>query len=186
MNNLVFNILERNEKGEKSRKNGYIPCIIYGDDPNKSLSAKLNKKEMVRLLSYPKSSVISLNINGKLKRCIVKEMQKNVFGKIIHIDFQSINKGDLVKLKIPIIFSGQGMLEVKGLLLESFITEIDLQGEPGKFPDNINIDVSNFEQGSQIFVRDLDISDEIILETNKDLAIAKIGYNSNKLYTDII
>ena len=70
------------------------------------------------------------------------------------------------------------MLESKGLLLESFITEIELQGEPGKFPENINVDVSKFEEGSQIFVRDLNISDEIILETNKDLAIAKIGYNN--------
>lgn len=183
MDNLVFNICERNEKGSKVRKNGEIPCIVYGKDHHKSLSAKMTRKEMIRLLGYPKSSVISLNLNGDLQKCIVKEMQQDAFGKIIHIDFQGINRGDLVKLRIPVVFSGQGVLASKNLLLESFITEIELQGEPGKFPENINVDVSKFEEGSQIFVRDLNISDEMILETNRDLAIAKIGYN-NKVSDD--
>ena len=110
MDNLVFNICERSEKGSKVRKNGEIPCIVYGDNHHKSLAAKMTKKEMIRLLRYPKSSIVSLKLNGSLKKCIVKEMQQDPFGKIIHIDFQSINKGDIVKLKIPVNFVGQEVL----------------------------------------------------------------------------
>ena len=51
-----------------------------------------------------KKKIESLKLNGNLKKCIVKEMQQDPFGKIIHIDFQSINKGDVVKLKIPVNF----------------------------------------------------------------------------------
>ena len=29
MDNLVFNVSERTEKGKKARMNGQIPCIIY-------------------------------------------------------------------------------------------------------------------------------------------------------------
>ena len=163
MDDLVFNICERSEKGSKVRKNGEIPCIVYGNDHHKSLSAKITKKEMIRLLRYPKSSVVSLNLNGDFKKCIVKEMQQDAFGKIIHIDFQSINKGDLVKLKI---------------------TEVELQGEPDKFPNNITVDVSKLEEGSQIFIKDLSIPNEIVLESNKDLAVAKIGYNSKNEESD--
>lgn len=181
MDNLVFNVCERSEKGSKVRKSGQIPCIIYENDHHKSLSAKMTRREMIRLLGYPKSSVISLDLNGDLKKCIVKEMQQDAFGKIIHIDFQSVNKGDLVKLKIPVIFVGQESLAANGLLLESFITEVELQGEPGKFPDNITVDVSKLENGNQIFIRDLEIPNEIILESNRDLAIAKIGYSQNKI-----
>ena len=50
MDDLVFNICERSEKGSKVRKNGEIPCIVYGNDHHKSLSAKITKKEMIRLL----------------------------------------------------------------------------------------------------------------------------------------
>ena len=184
MDDLVFNICERSEKGSKVRKNGEIPCIVYGNDHHKSLSAKITKKEMISLLRYPKSSVVSLNLNGDFKKCIVKEMQQDAFGKIIHIDFQSINKGDLVKLKIPISFVGQETLLSKSLLLESFITEVELQGEPDKFPNNITVDVSKLEEGSQIFIKDLSIPNEIVLESNKDLAVAKIGYNSKNEESD--
>ena len=75
MDNLVFNISERCENGKKVRMNGQIPCIIYGRDLNKALSAKITKRELIRLLGYPKSSVVSLNLNGDYKKCIVKEIQ---------------------------------------------------------------------------------------------------------------
>lgn len=184
MDNLVFNICERSEKGSKVRKNGEIPCIVYGDNHHKSLAAKMTKKEIIRLLRYPKSSIVSLKLNGSLKKCIVKEMQQDPFGKIIHIDFQSINKGDIVKLKIPVNFVGQEVLASKNLLLESFITDVELQGEADKFPENLLVDVSNLEEGNQIFIRDLAIPSEMVLESNRDLAMAKISYNSNNKESD--
>lgn len=184
MDNLVFNICERSEKGSKVRKNGEIPCIVYGDNHHKSLAAKMTKKEIIRLLRYPKSSIVSLKLNGSLKKCIVKEMQQDPFGKIIHIDFQSINKGDIVKLKIPVNFVGQEVLASKNLLLESFITDVELQGEADKFPENLLVDVSNLEEGNQIFIRDLAIPSEMVLESNRDLAMAKISYNFNNKESD--
>ena len=184
MDNLVFNICERSEKGSKVRKNGEIPCIVYGDNHHKSLAAKMTKKEMIRLLRYPKRSIVSLKLNGSLKKCIVKEMQQDPFGKIIHIDFQSINKGDIVKLKIPVNFVGEEVLASKNLLLESFITDVELQGEADKFPENLLVDVSNLEEGNQIFIRDLAIPSEMVLESNRDLAMAKISYNSNNKESD--
>ena len=48
-------------------------------------------------------------------------MQQDPFGKVIHIDFQSVSKGEVVKLKIPIVFTGQDVIEANGLLLESFV-----------------------------------------------------------------
>ena len=181
MDNLVFNVSERNEKGKKARMNGQIPCIIYGRDLNKALSAKITKRELIRLLGYPKSSVVSLNLNGDYKKCIVKEMQKDPFGKIIHIDFQSVSKGEVVILKIPIVFTGQDVIEANGLLLESFVTEIELQGEPGTFPENISVDVSKLSQGNQLLVKDLNIPSNMVVETNEYLAVARVGYISNNI-----
>ena len=181
MDNLTFNICERNEKGAIVRKNGEIPGIVYGEDNNKSLSVKMTKRDLIRLLKCPKSSVISLNLNGNLNKCIVKEMQQDTFGKIVHIDFQSIKKGDLVKLKIPVSFVGQEYLASKGLLLESFLSEVELQGEVGKFPENLTVDLRNLEEGSQVLVKDIAIPNEMILETNIDLSVAKISSNINKL-----
>ena len=45
MSNLAFNINERgkNEKAKVLRKNGEIPCIIYGDGLKEALPIKINK-----------------------------------------------------------------------------------------------------------------------------------------------
>lgn len=144
----------------------------------------MSESNNIQLLRYPKSSIVSLKLNGSLKKCIVKEMQQDPFGKIIHIDFQSINKGDIVKLKIPVNFVGEEVLASKNLLLESFITDVELQGEADKFPENLLVDVSNLEEGNQIFIRDLAIPSEMVLESNRDLAMAKISYNSNNKESD--
>ena len=74
MDNLVFNVSERNEKGKKARMNGQIPCIIYGKELKESLLGEITKRELIRLLSCPKSSVISLKLNGAYKKCIVKNV----------------------------------------------------------------------------------------------------------------
>lgn len=174
MEKLLFNVYERLEKGRKVRKHGEIPCVIYGEDSHKTISAKMSKKEMYRMLGYPKSSVISLDLNGDIKKCIVKEIQKDIYGKVAHIDFQCIRKGELVRLRIPLTFVGQGALESKGLLLETFISEVELQGEPSKFPRHIEVDVSQLNSGSQVFVRDLPIPNDVTLDTNEDLSVAKI------------
>ena len=86
MESIAFNISERNEKGKKVRRNGEIPCIVYGEDIHKSTSAKMSKRDVNELLTYPKSSMFSLNLNGKVENCVVKELQKDNFGKVIHID----------------------------------------------------------------------------------------------------
>ena len=174
MDNLVFNVSERNEKGKKARMNGQIPCIIYGNELKESIPGEITKRELIRLLS-------SLKLNGAYKKCIVKEMQQDPFGKVIHIDFQSVSKGEVVKLKIPIVFTGQDVIEANGLLLESFVTEIELQGEPGTFPENISVDVSKLSQGNQLLVKDLNIPSNMVVETNEYLAVARVGYISNNI-----
>ena len=55
------------------------------------------------------------------------------FGKIIHIDFQSISKGELVKLKIPVIFYGQEALEAKRVIYEDHLLMRLNYKEAGKF-----------------------------------------------------
>ena len=54
MDNLVFNVSERNEKGKKARMNGQIPCIIYGNELKESIPGEITKRELIRLLSCPK------------------------------------------------------------------------------------------------------------------------------------
>ena len=175
MQNLVFNVAERNEKGKKVRLNGEIPCIIYGGTLEKSIPCKITQKEMLKLLSSSRNSVLSLNLDGTIEHCVLKEVQRNTFGEIVHLDFQHVNKGDSVKLKVPVNFVGQGNLESKRLLLEVFVSEIQVQGNPEDIPEIIKIDVSNLEQGDSILLKDFHIAENLKADITEDKVIATVG-----------
>ena len=186
MQNLVFNIDERNEKGKKVRMNGEIPCVIYGESLDHSISCKIAKKELSRLLSSNKNSILSLNLNGTIEKCVLKDVQRDTYGEIIHADFQYVKKGDSVKLKVPVNFVGQGYLESKGLLLEVFVSEVQLQGHPEDIPENITVDVSKLSHGDVILPKDLTIAENLKIDINDDRVIATVGELVSKEQEDMI
>ena len=174
MQNLVFDISERTEKGKKGRTKGEVPCVIYGESLDKSISCKIPRKEMLKLLSSPKNSVLSLNLDGTIEKCVLKEVQRDTFGEIIHLDFQYVRKGDTIKLKVPVSYTGQGFLESKGLLLESIVSEVQLQGHPEEIPENIKVDVSGLNYGDEIFAKDFSIPAVLKSDVSDDTLVARV------------
>lgn len=186
MQNLVFNVAQRSEKGKKVRMNGQIPGIIYGESLEKSIPCKMDRKEMLKLLSSSRNSVLALNLDGTMEHCVLKEVQRNIFGEIIHLDFQYVKKGDLVKLKVPVNFVGQGYLESKRLLLEVFVSEVQVQGHLEDIPENLTIDVSKLEHGDSILLKDLHISDKLKADIDEDKVIATVGELISKEQEEMI
>ena len=125
MESIVFNVSERNEKGKKVRMHGEVPAVLYGSHLDNTVSIKITRKDMYKLLTLAKSSILSLKLNGHIENCVVKELQKDSFGKVIHIDFQDIKKDEKIKMKIPVVFDGQSTLEGRQLLLEVLISEVE-------------------------------------------------------------
>ena len=136
MQNAVFNITERTEKGKKVRMKGEVPAIMYGQSLEKPIPCQITKRELIDLLASD-SSVLSLKLNDKVENCVLKEVQRDAFGNIVHLDFQYVKKGDSVKLKVPVRFAGTESLDARRLLLDDivigdvYLKNIDLQKGSG-------------------------------------------------------
>ena len=178
MESVVFNVSERNEKGKKVRMHGEVPAVLYGSHLDNTVSIKITRKDMYKLLTLAKSSILSLNLNGHIENCVVKELQKDSFGKVIHIDFQDIKKDEKIKMKIPVVFDGQSTLEGRQLLLEVLISEVELYGEADKLPENIKCDLGELNIGDKIFIKDLVIPEGMRLDVDEDAIVATIADNS--------
>ena len=178
MESIVFNVSERNEKGKKVRMHGEVPAVLYGSHLDNTVSIKITRKDMYKLLTLAKSSILSLNLNGHIENCVVKELQKDSFGKVIHIDFQDIKKDEKIKMKIPVVFDGQSTLEGRQLLLEILISEVELYGEADKLPENIKCDVGELNIGDKIFIKDLVIPEGMRLDVDENAIVATIADNS--------
>ena len=182
MSNLAFNINERgkNEKAKALRKNGEIPSIIYGDGLKESLPVKINKNDLLKLMSTSTtSSLIPLNLNGITKTCVVKDIEKDVFGKVIHVDFQSVNKNEVIRLKLPVNFTNEESLESKRLVLETFNPEIEIQGVASEMPENIDFSVEGLNFEDKIFAKDVKLPEGITLITAPDTLLAVIAGSDN-------
>lgn len=178
MESIVFNVSERNEKGKKVRMHGEVPAVLYGSHLYNTVSIKITRKDMYKLLTLAKSSILSLKLNGHIENCVVKELQKDSFGKVIHIDFQDIKKDEKIKMKIPVVFDGQSTLEGRQLLLEVLISEVELYGEADKLPENIKCNVGELNIGDKIFIKDLVIPEGMRLDVDENAIVATIADNS--------
>ena len=178
MESIVLNVSERNEKGKKVRMNGEVPAVLYGSHLDNTVSIKITRKDMYKLLTLAKSSILSLKLNGHIENCVVKELQKDSFGKVIHIDFQDIKKDEKIKMKIPVVFDGQSTLEGRQLLLEVLISEVELYGEADKLPENIKCNVGELNIGDKIFIKDLVIPEGMRLDVDENAIVATIADNS--------
>ncbi|MDS0525353.1 50S ribosomal protein L25 [Clostridium sp. SHJSY1] len=182
MTSLAFEVSEResNEKLNPLRKNGQVPCIIYGGSLKKNIPIKIKMNELLKLISSnTSSSLISLKINGKTKTCVIKEIQKDIYGKVIHADFQAVRKNEVIRLKIPVTFLGEEDLENKRLVLETFSHEIEVQGVASSMPETLEFDVSNMNFEDKVLANNIKLPKGISLITDSEILLAIAASSDN-------
>ena len=179
MQNAVFNITERTEKGKKVRMKGEVPAIMYGQSLEKPIPCQITKRELIDLLASD-SSVLSLKLNDKVENCVLKEVQRDAFGNIVHLDFQYVKKGD----SVPVRFAGTESLDARRLLLDDIVTEVQLQGNPSEMPEHIEVNVEGLEHGAQILAKDLVIPETLKMDLDPETVVARIGSLKSEVAID--
>lgn len=174
MSNAVISAIERLEKPNQVRKEGYIPGIMYGKGfPSKSI--KLEQKELQNLLhGHTRNTKLNIQIGNEVKHSILKKLQKDpTSGKILHVELQTVHDNDIVRLKVPLVFHGRDKLTGKQQLLVESISEVEIMGKASLIPEFVNIDVSDRKIGDRITVNDIDVNDElkVLQDQNEVLAV---------------
>lgn len=178
MSELAFKVEEKlaNEKAKAIRRNGQTPGVIYGEFLDNPISIKIANTQLPKILkTHLTSSVVSLEVNNDVKNCVIKDIQKDMYGKIIHVDFQYVKANEVIKLKVPVTFEGQGALETNRLVLETFASEIEVQGVVEKLPEKIDIDVSDKKFEDKILAKDVTLPEGVHLVTAEDTLLALVA-----------
>ncbi|MCI6190948.1 MAG: 50S ribosomal protein L25 [Clostridium sp.] len=178
MSELAFKVEEKlaNEKAKAIRRNGQTPGVIYGEFLDNPISIKIANTQLPKILkTHLTSSVVSLEVNNDVKNCVIKDIQKDMYGKIIHVDFQYVKANEVIKLKVPVTFEGQTALETNRLVLETFASEIEVQGVVEKLPEKIDIDVSDKKFEDKILAKDVTLPEGVHLVTAEDTLLAVVA-----------
>lgn len=179
MSQLAVNIMERQatENPKALRREGMVPGIIYGDSLENAVPIKMEKTNLLRLLkNNSKGSILKLHLNDKAWSCVVKEVQKDTTAdEILHVDFQYVNSDEIIKMNIPITYTGRENLELNRLVLGTFQPELELQGPAAKIPEHFDVDVSKMQFEDKLYAKDIELPEDIKLLTDSETLLAVVN-----------
>ena len=139
------------------RRQGLIPAALYGHNGAESVSLTVKSKDAQTLLKNASinNTLIDVNIpdiswNGK---AIIREVQAHPWKKtLFHLSFFSVSAGETLELVVPIKIVGKAAGVKNGGILNQSLTEFNISCTPRNIPEFIEIDVSNFEIGTNLTV----------------------------------
>ena len=175
MKAVIINATEREDLGgkyaRKLRKEGGVPCVIYGGDATMHFSApELNFKHLIYTSSAAKAEI---NVGDKKIEAIVQDIQFHpVTDKILHIDFIELIDGKPVTMAIPVKLEGNSRGVKNGGSLNHFLRSLKVKSNPSDLPESIVINVEELRIGEAIRVGDLPKSSYEFLSPESAVVVA--------------
>ena len=138
------------------RNNGEIPAIVYGRNINTE-SIFIKNTDLLKVVKdVGRNGIISLNLDGKSKNVILRDYQNDpVTRDVLHVDFLQVDKHTEIDTKVSVILKGTSNGEKIGGVAKQFLHELDITAKANDIPDNIEIDITDFEIGHTVQVEDI-------------------------------
>lgn len=181
MNHPVLSAVARSTttKGElrQFRAAGRIPAVIYGGG-QAAAHVLLNEQEFIKATTgISESTILDIDIGGKKTQAFVKERQRNaVSGKIIHVDLLEVVNGRSIHAKVPIHLVGTAIGVREGGILENPAHEIEVECDPSRLPEKIEVDISGLQANHSIHVRDIAAIEGVKVLTSPELVVAAVKF----------
>lgn len=138
------------------RNGGEIPAVVYGSDiDTKSISVK-NADFLKVMKGVGRNGIISLNIDGEAKDVMLRDYQDNTLTRdILHVDFLQVDQHTEIDTKVSVVLKGTSIGEKAGGVVKQILHELDVTAAAINIPDNIEIDITDFEIGHTVRVGDI-------------------------------
>jgi large subunit ribosomal protein L25 len=177
MKSIEIKAVSRDQFGKKSsnslRAENNVPCVMYGGEENLHFYAHENAFR--KLVYTPEVYLVSLNIDGKNYRAVMKDLQFHpVSDKLLHIDFIQVIENKPVTINIPIKITGVSPGVKAGGKLRIKRRSLRVKGMAEDLPDHLNIDISKLQIGQSIKIGDLSY-DKLEIIDNKRAMVASVA-----------
>lgn len=158
----------RSEYGKKAtrliRSEGQVPCVIYGGAETVSFSAPT--LAFKNLVYTPDFQLAEIKLDGKVYRCVVKDLQFDVVtDELAHIDFLELVEDKLISVTLPIKITGVSEGVKAGGKLVVKIKALKIKTLPKYLRENIEVNIDNLELNGNIRVQDVSAENIEILNS---------------------
>jgi large subunit ribosomal protein L25 len=148
----------RNELGKKSTKNlrkeGNVPCVIYGKEKNIHFFA--HELSFKNLVFTHEAHLVKLNVEGQEFNAFLQDMQFHPVSDIIlHADFVQIYDKKPIIMNIPVTVTGDADGVKAGGKLIIKRRHLKVKGFANDLPEELVVDVTNLKIAHSIKVGEL-------------------------------
>lgn len=177
---LELKVAERDVKKESPSalaNAGFIPAIFYGKK-QKSTAIKVLLADFLKVWKVAgESSVVSLKMGEGVFDCLVYAVDRDPTRETPrHVDFYVFEKGQKLKVKVPIEFAGiaPAVKDMGGVLVK-VMHEIEIEAAPKDLPQKIEVDISPLIAfDSQILAKTIKLPAGVVLVEKPDEVVASV------------
>ena len=152
---------EIRQKGNKAvlkafRRQGLVPCNLYGEGIKDNILFTVNEKELKGLTHTPASYIVDLNLSGKAYTAVAHEYQWHpVEDNCLHVDFLAVDEKKPIVISVPLNITGHPKgVQAGGKFVQS-ARSLKVCGLMKDLPDQLDIDVTPLELEKRMVAGDL-------------------------------
>ena len=176
---LNLQIKARAQKNNKSlRKTGVIPAVYYGFGA-KSTPIAVDQREFIKAWKEAgESTTVTLKTpSGDIETLIHDVQLDPVTHRPIHADFLAIDVNKVVRVKVPLEFTGISEAVKGGLgTLVKVLHEFEIEALPKNLPHNLTVEISKLATvDDQVLVKDIKAPHGVTIINRPDEVVAAIA-----------
>ena len=172
-----LNVDIRKEHGtsaaRRTRLQNKVPAVVYhsGVEATPLSVDKISLNKALRTGQM----IFEVNVEDKDQFVLVKEIQYHpVTDEIIHIDFQKVKEDEKISLEVAVRSSGEAQGVKLGGLLVQMLNSVTIKCRPAEIPEFLEIDVTDMEMNTNLFVRDITLPRDVEMLTADDIAVVSV------------
>lgn len=143
------------------RKEGQVPCVIYGGAENIHFSTK--EKSFKQLLYTPEVFSAEVDVDGKKYTCVMRQAQYHpVSDQVEHVDFLELIPDKEVNIEVPVVLTGNALGVRNGGRLKVNLRRLRVKALPAGLPGQIEIDITKLKIGDTVRVEDVPVDGFVI------------------------
>ncbi len=172
-----LNVDIRKEPGtsaaRRTRLQNKVPAVVYhsGIEATPLSVDKISLNKALRTGQM----IFEVNVEDKNQFVLVKEIQYHpVTDEIIHVDFQKVKEDEKISLEVAVRSSGEAQGVKLGGLLVQMLNSVTIKCKPAEIPEFLEIDVTDMEMNTNLFVKDITLPTDVEMLTAEDIAVVSV------------
>ena len=157
----------------RARLQNKVPAVVYHSGVE-AIPLSVDKISLNKALRTGQM-IFEVNVEDKDQFVLVKEIQYHpVTDEIIHIDFQKVKEDEKISLEVAVRSSGEAQGVKLGGLLVQMLNSVTIKCKPAEIPEFLEIDVTDMEMNTNLFVKDITLPSDVEMLTAEDIAVVSV------------